>query len=1035
MECPSCRFENPTGTRFCGNCGASLDSAPKKGGGTRTSASGLIHELQTGTTFAGRYQVIEELGRGGMGRVYKVIDEKIKEKIALKLLKPEISGDEQAIERFSNELRLSRKISHRHVCRMFDLGEVEGTHYITMEYVSGEDLKSILRMMGPMSAGKVVLIARQVCEGLAEAHRLGVIHRDLKPQNLMIDREGNVRIMDFGIARSLKVKGMTGAGVVVGTPEYMSPEQIEGQEVDNRSDIYSLGIILYEMATGRLPFEGETFLSIALKQKTEAPRDPRELNPQIPDDLDRLILRCLEKTRERRYQKVEDIEAELARIEKGVPTTEKVLPSVRPSTSREITVKLRPRKLVLPAAGLAVLAVALIFGVRLFSHKKAAAAASGKPSLAVVYFENNTGDAALDHWRKALPELVITDLSQSKYVNVLSGDEIYEILARLGQAEARTYSAGILQQVARNGGVNHVLSGGLTKAGDSFRVDYRLKAFGSGETVGTGSVSGEGLGSFYAMIDSLTRKVKADLKLTQSEIAGDIDLELGKITTSSPEAYALYIEGRDLHHKSDYTRSIETMKRALVLDPGFALAYRSMAMSYSNSYLYGERNRCLEKALSLRDRVSQKERLLLEAEYYTNKESTTSKAIEAYEQLLKTYPDDSFALTKLGQIYGNLEVYDKSIEYSEAAIRAEYRTYYPYSYIASAHEALGQPEKAEKVLRDFIRDVGDSPSVRSILAEYAAFRFRFPEALDEIDRALALTPNAGLLAFTKGEILIFQGDWVRAAAEFNGLLESKDPVAPIYGLGGLHQLAMHKGRFAEAIALADKAAGILEKIKEENFANFFRYGSTFAVWASGRRAEALERARRLGQSGQAMESPSWERLGLLLQGLILCDDNAPGKAKLLVPKLSSLCRASLDPQNPLMVEILLGAIDLQEGNATAAVARLKPACGRLFQQSNWISDSHALYFEQLAQALERAGSLDEARGEHERITTLTAGRLRFGHFYARSYYHLGLISERQGNKAKAVEHYRKFLELWKDADAGLPEVMDARKRLAGLQGA
>ena len=351
IKCPNCRADNPETVKFCGACGTQLPSPTDHPPVMTETLQTLAQELTTGSTFAGRYHVIEELGHGGMGRVYKVFDEKIKEKVALKLLKPEISADEQAIERFSNELRLARKISHRHVCRMFDLGEDRGTHYITMEYVSGEDLKSVLRMMGQMSAGKAVLVAREVCEGLAEAHRLGVVHRDLKPQNIMIDREGNVRIMDFGIARSLKVKGMTGAGVVIGTPEYMSPEQIEGQDVDNRSDIYSLGIILYEMMTGRVPFEGNTFLSVAVKQKTEQPRNPRDLNPQIPDDIVRLILRCLEKDKTRRFQKVEDILSELAKIEKGIPTTEKILPAGKPSTSREITVKFNPRKLVIPGCG------------------------------------------------------------------------------------------------------------------------------------------------------------------------------------------------------------------------------------------------------------------------------------------------------------------------------------------------------------------------------------------------------------------------------------------------------------------------------------------------------------------------------------------------------------------------------------------------------------------------------------------------------------------------------------------------------------
>src|SRR4030042_2007183 len=247
-KCPTCHSDNPDALKFCGECGTRLP--PPQGHPTVVTETlkTPVHELTTGSTFAGRYQVIEELGHGGMGKVYKVFDAKIKEKVALKLIKPEIASDNDTIERFGNELRLARKISQRNVCRMFDMGESESAHFITMEYVHGEDLKSMIHMSGSLSLGMLLSVGKQVCDGLAEAHSLGVVHRDLKPQNIMIDKNGNAKIMDFGIARSVREKGITGPSVMIGTPEYMSPEQAEAKEVDHLSDIYSFGAILYKMA-------------------------------------------------------------------------------------------------------------------------------------------------------------------------------------------------------------------------------------------------------------------------------------------------------------------------------------------------------------------------------------------------------------------------------------------------------------------------------------------------------------------------------------------------------------------------------------------------------------------------------------------------------------------------------------------------------------------------------------------------------------------------------------------------------------------
>jgi serine/threonine-protein kinase len=295
MKCPKCNFDNPADTKFCGECAAPLHPSEEISAPLTETLETPKEELTTGSTFAGRYQIIEELGKGGMGKVYKAQDTDLKEKVAIKLLKPEIAAEKKTIERFKNELKFARKIRHKNVCQMYDLNKEEGSHYITMEYVDGKDLKGMIRMMGQLSSGKTIFIAKQVCDGLAEAHKLGVVHRDLKPQNIMVDEDGNARIMDFGIARSLKTKGITATGVMIGTPEYMSPEQVEGKDVDQRSDIYSLGIILYEMVAGRVPFEGDTPFTIGVKHKSEEPKDPKELNSQLPEDLNLVILRCLEK--------------------------------------------------------------------------------------------------------------------------------------------------------------------------------------------------------------------------------------------------------------------------------------------------------------------------------------------------------------------------------------------------------------------------------------------------------------------------------------------------------------------------------------------------------------------------------------------------------------------------------------------------------------------------------------------------------------------------------------------------------------------
>ncbi len=322
VECPKCHFENPEDTSYCGKCGTKFDLSEEISHQPTETLETPKEKLTTGATFAGRFQIIEELGKGGMGKVYRALDKKLNEEVALKLIKPEIASDKKVIERFRNELKTARKIVHKNVGRMYELMEDEGAHYITMEYVPGEDLKSFIRRSGQLAVGTSLRITQQVAEGLAEAHRLGVVHRDLKPSNVMIDKEGSARIMDFGIARSIRGIGLTREGIAVGTPAYMSPEQARGKDVDQRTDIWSLGVVLYEMLTGQLPFKGKNEQAVVHSILNDEPKPLAGLRSDVTLELGKIIEKALAKTPNKRYANIDEMLADIRSVEKEHETKE-----------------------------------------------------------------------------------------------------------------------------------------------------------------------------------------------------------------------------------------------------------------------------------------------------------------------------------------------------------------------------------------------------------------------------------------------------------------------------------------------------------------------------------------------------------------------------------------------------------------------------------------------------------------------------------------------------------------------------------------
>jgi serine/threonine protein kinase/predicted Zn-dependent protease len=1031
ITCPKCHSDNPDDTLFCGKCGTQFPS-PDEVEVTETIEAPK-EELTRGSTLADRYEIIEELGKGGMGRVYRVEDTKLKQEVALKLIKPEIAKDKKTIERFRNELKLAREIAHRNVCRMYDLNEEKGAHYITMEYVRGEDLRGLIRRIGQLPIGKSISIANQVCEGLAEAHRLGVIHRDLKSNNIMIDKEGNVRIMDFGIARSLEAKGITGAGVIIGTPEYMSPEQVEGKETDQRSDIYSLGIILYEMVTGRVPFEGDTPFTVGVKHKSEIPRNPKEINAQVTDDLNNVILKCLEKDKDKRYQSAGEVRSELTNIEQGMPTTERVIPERKPLTSREITVTFGLRKLFIPALVFIGIVIIGVLIWQLLPRKEVIPLApSGKPALAVMYFKNNTGDENLDHWRSALSELLISDLTQSKHIGVLSSDRLFSILRKLNLLESRSYATEDLREVAVQGRVSHILQGVMTKAGENFRINITIQDASTGELIGSETAEGEGQESFHLMVDELTPKIKANFELKAEEIASDIDLNVGTITTSSPEAYKYYSEGRKYHDTGEFKKSISLMERALEIDSEFALAYRSMAMSYSNLGYGSKRKELLKKAFELKDRLSTGERYLIQGEYYRESEKTYDIAIEAYNELLDLYPTHRTGNVNSGLLYSNLEEWDKAIERYEALIQDKDESYYAYVNAADAYMAKGMYDKATEILEFYLNNFSDSAIIHGYLAFNYYCQGKNDLALVEADKAFSLAPTDYFNFMAKGDIYWYTEDFVKAEKEYQKLLESDEKAAQLNGRALLKALYLMQGKFEESQEQVKQGLELAEKIGETGWEGSFHFFLGYSYLRTGNPEEALREFDKIWSMAIEEGRLRRQRGALYWRGITYLKMGSIDKAQEVAEELKEMIENAMNRKEIRSYYHLMGCIDLERENFSQAIESFNKAISFLpFQSLEY--DNHALFIDSLALAYYRSGNLEKALEEYERITILTTGRKHYGDIYTKSFYMLGKIYEQQGDTAKAIEHYKKFLELWKDADPGIAEVDDARERLAGLK--
>jgi serine/threonine protein kinase/Tfp pilus assembly protein PilF len=1040
IKCPKCRAVNPDSKQFCGECGTPLRPSDIISSSVTKTLQTPITRLAVGSLFAERYEILEELGKGGMGEVYRVKDEKLDEEMALKVLKPEIAAHKDMIQRFKNELKLARKIAHRHVCRMYDLNEEEETPYITMEYVKGEDLKSSIRKKGRLSEKLAVAIAKQVCEGMAEAHALGVVHRDLKPQNIMIDEKGNAKVMDFGIARSIEAAGVTQTGVMIGTPDYMSPEQAEGEEADQRSDIYALGVILYEMVTGGVPFKGDTAFSVALKHKTKMPQDPKKLNPDISDDLSHLILICMEKERDRRYQSAEALLDDLRNIEDGLPLGTKI----RPRRETFLGALIR-KKLLIPTVVSALAIIAVIIW-QLFPGK-GAVAPKIENSIAVISFENLTGDETHDTLQRIIPSLLITNLENTGFFHVATWERLQDLMKQFGREGEETIDKDLGFELCRKEGIESIVLGSVMKVGDVFATDVKVFDVASKELIQSTSSKGEGIDSIInTQIGELSREIALGVGITRQAIAS-AELNVSEFTTTSMDAYNYFIKGREDFYNQYTKDAIIRLEKAVELDPNFAVAYLYLYYIYNKLLLDDKKAReNINKAKTLSDTMtlSEKEKLMIEAEYASKIEATKEKRLEILNTIVEKYPRDKWAHLELSKYYRERDMYSEVKKHAEIVLALDPSWGDAYEELAFAYANTGDNEKALEYLQKYSAAIPGDPSANLTTGHFYVKMGKIDDAIRKFKDALDIKPDFNIenfLAYTYAmkEDYAETFQWMDKFMT-NAPSEGRKANTGYIFTGFYHYLLGNSKQALEDLQTGwdiYNELGFGSQRVSEYIMGYFNYErgeldlsrDQFQRWHDGGMEIWPQEA-----EDQRSYVSFWLYCPLgaidLKRGNIDSARSYLKKMEALMPKITS-------PQKWEGYNWLLGQILLAEKSYDEALSLLKDA-PRMKMPWLWNTQSIIVYNmfnidSFLAQAYKENGDFDQAIEVYEQLTDPDPEKRDGRLIRPMNYYYLGELYEKRGRKAKAIASYEKFLELWKGADMRTAELEDAKRGLAVLK--